>query len=138
MVERTISGGCQCGAVRYTVRAPASETFHCHCGMCQKVHGALFATFATCPRDAFSIDKGADDLATYNGSPKVHRKFCRTCGAHVMELSDDAPEEVYVSAGTIDGGAHPGHPEGAIKHIFVGSKVSWYEITDGLPQHEEF
>ncbi len=138
MIERTISGGCQCGAVRYTVRAPATEMEHCHCSMCRKIHGAIFVTFAVFPRDAFSIDKGADDLATYDSSPKVHRKFCRTCGAHIMEVADDAPERVYVAVGTIDGGAHPGHPEGAIKHIFVGSKVPWYEITDGLPQHEEF
>ena len=133
-----ITGGCQCGAVRYTVRAPATETRHCHCSICRKTYGAIFVTFATFPRDAFSIDKGEDNLVSYQSSPGNSRKFCRTCGAHIMEVVDDAPEEVYVAAGTIDGGAHPGHPEGAIKHIFVGSKVPWYEITDSLPRHEEF
>jgi hypothetical protein len=24
------------------------------------------------------------------------------------------------------------------KHIFVGSKAAWYEITDGLPQFDAF
>ena len=24
------------------------------------------------------------------------------------------------------------------KHIFVGSKAPWFEITDDLPQHAEF
>jgi hypothetical protein len=23
-------------------------------------------------------------------------------------------------------------------HIFVGSKATWYKITDTLPQHDEF
>lgn len=27
---------------------------------------------------------------------------------------------------------------GPTEHIFVGSKASWFEITDDLPQHEEY
>ncbi len=136
MAETAITGGCQCGAVRYTVRAPARETRHCHCSICRKTYGALFVTFSTYPLAAFSLDKGADNLVNYD-TPKDHRRFCRTCGCHVMEVADDEPERVYVPAGTIDGGAHPGHAEGAIKHIFVGSKVPWYEIVDELPKYEE-
>ena len=43
-------------------------------------------------------------------------------------------DEVCIAAGGIDGdpGVRPS------RHIFVGSKAPWYEITDTLPQHQEF
>ncbi len=60
------TGGCQCGAVRYTIDAPVTMTGHCHCSMCRKVHGALMVTYSIIPRDHFSIDQGADSLATFD------------------------------------------------------------------------
>ena len=75
------TGGCQCGAVRYTIHAPAVETYHCHCEMCRKLQGVLFGTFSGVPRDQITIDKGADNLTTYDSSPPNHRKFCKTFGS---------------------------------------------------------
>ncbi len=54
-----ITGGCQCGAVRYQLRAPPKSTF-CHCRMCQKATGGVFA--------ALSMVKKAD-LAWTKGEP---------------------------------------------------------------------
>lgn len=137
MAEAMITGGCQCGAVRYTLRGSPTQTYHCHCSVCRKSYGAVFVTFSVFPPDAFSIDKGEDMLVTFD-TPNAHRKFCKACGYHIVEVPRDRSDEVYVPVGALDGGAHPGHPEGAIKHVFVGSKLPWYEIADGLPQHEEF
>jgi len=58
-----LEGGCQCGAVRYKVAAEASSTNHCHCTMCRKTHGAMFATFAIIDRSKFSITKGEDGVS---------------------------------------------------------------------------
>ena len=49
MSEIDLSGGCQCGAVRYRVTSAAKRTFHCHCLMCRKLHGAVYVTFSTVP-----------------------------------------------------------------------------------------
>ena len=129
MTERTISGGCQCGAVRYTVRAPATETNHCHCSICRKIHGAIFVTFATFPRDAFSIDKGADDLATYDSSPGVHRTFCRTCGGHLMT---DHPSmgmvDVYLNV-------VPDFTHEPTLHVFYAERTM--AVKDGLPKFKD-
>ena len=138
MGDFKLSGGCQCGAVRYTIYAPANVTEHCHCSICRKCHGAIFVTLSAVPLDKLTIDQGADNLATFDSSPKVHRRFCKTCGCHLFEYADDLPDVVFLSTGTLDGGADPGHPKENEMHIFVGSKVPWYEITDNLPQHEEF
>ena len=61
---------------------------------------------------------------------------------HLKAFKPDELEQttsvVELATGTIADGAHPGHPEATRRHIFVGSKVPWYAIDDGLPRHEEF
>ena len=104
--------------------------------MCRKVHGALMVTFSVISRDHFSIDQGADSLATFDSSPLVHRHFCRTCGCQIYVEIDDDPDILGMAPGTRDDGAHPGHPDDSVVHNYVGSKVPWYDITDGRPQRE--
>jgi Glutathione-dependent formaldehyde-activating enzyme len=48
------SGGCLCGAVRYTVTGEIKDVSHCHCSMCRKAHGAAFATYASVSSQSFS------------------------------------------------------------------------------------
>jgi hypothetical protein len=131
-----LHGGCQCGAVRYVVRAPAEEVYHCHCQMCRKVHGAIFATFGIVPADAFTIERGAGRLSTFESSPGSRRLFCGNCGCQLLSTVESRPGVVYFAVATLDDGAHPGHPAGRERHIYVGSKVPWYEIASHLPQHE--
>ena len=137
MSEETLRGGCQCGAVRYAVRGPASAVIHCHCSMCRKLHGAVFASFAIALRDRIEIERGADNLATFESSEGVRRLFCRTCGCQLFCDMDDVPGERWFTPATLDGGAHPGHPPASERHIFVASKVPWHEIAAGLPQDPE-
>jgi hypothetical protein len=135
--ENPLAGGCLCGAVRFSISAPAFHTHHCHCSICRKCQGALFPTFAFVNRSDFTITQGADHLATYHSSPSLHRHFCPTCGAHIYADADDDPDHVGFSAGTLDDGAHPG-PDGDVCHIFWESRVSWYEPGDTLPRVKEY
>ena len=67
----------------------------------------------------------------YESSPGIGWCFCRRCGSSLA--ASDCGAVTSVTLGTVDG--DPGvRPE---KHIFVGSKAPWYEITDGLPQFSE-
>lgn len=136
MAEFKLTGSCQCGAVRYAVHAPATHTEHCHCGMCRKIHGAVMVTFSIVPKDKFAVEKGRENLAVFESSPPVHRHFCKTCGCHLFILDDKHPEVVEYSTGTLDGGAHPGHADGAIRHIYYKFKVPWFEVNDDLPKAE--
>lgn len=139
MSERAfrLTGGCQCRSVRYVIHAPAIETGHCHCSICRRLHGAIFFTYSIFPRDKFVFEQGEDNLSRYQSSEIITRLFCTTCGSHVVDLEDDGKDQIHVSTGTLDGGAHPGHSDTACRHIFVGSKVPWYEIADDLPQSDE-
>ncbi len=134
--DQIYEGGCLCGAVRYTLHAPAKEVWHCHCEMCRKAWGALFSTTALVGRDDITNNQGQDNLTTYKSSPAIARHFCRTCGCDLFaDLVDELECRLFAPA-TLDGGVHPGHPEDKESHIYVGSKAGWETISDGLPQFE--
>ena len=133
-----LEGGCQCGGVRYRVSAPAREVYHCHCSLCRKLHGALFATWAVVPRGSLEVIAGNGALATFESSPGVRRRFCGGCGCQLFCEIDSDPDLDWFTPGTLDAGASPGHGRGREQHIFVGSKVEWWEIHGGLKQYEDY
>ena len=83
MSDIDLAGGCQCGTVRYRVTAAATRTFHCHCSMCRKLHGAVFVTFSTVPEDGFAIERGEESLGRFESSPLMRRSFCTGCGCQL-------------------------------------------------------
>jgi hypothetical protein len=129
-----MTGSCLCGAVRYRIRAPLQEIHHCHCSRCRKAHGAAFSTYAGVAADSFAFSAGADRVRRYRSSPEVERSFCGTCGSNLTFRADFAPDSLYVAVGSFD--EDPGmRPQ---LHIFAGSKASWHDILDKLPQHAEY
>ena len=138
MSDRVLTGGCQCGAVRYRVKGPVEDIYHCHCAMCRRLQGALFGTYASYREENFELTTPEADLATYDSSPGTHRLFCKACGCNIFGRADGMPGQVYVSVATLDGGAAPEGYREKLHHIFVGSKVPWYPLRDGLPQREEY
>lgn len=138
MTDDRLEGGCQCGAVRYRVSAAASEVYHCHCSMCRKLHGSLFATWAVVPCGRIEVTQGRGALAAFESSPGVRRRFCRGCGCQLFCEIDSDRKFDWFTPGTLDGGAHPGHRRDREQHIFVGSKVTWHEIHDDLKRFEDY
>ncbi len=127
------TGSCLCGAVRYEVAGPFDMMAHCHCSMCRKHHGAMFATFASAPLAGFRWVAGEDQVASYQSSADGHRAFCRHCGS-VMPTVMKEMGLVIVPAGNLDG--DPGiKPQ---MHMFAGSRAAWFPITDQLPQHPAY
>jgi hypothetical protein len=126
-------GRCLCGALRYQIDGPFVDLLHCHCSMCRKHHGTPFATWAAAPVAGFRWLSDTSSLASYRSSERGHREFCRICGS-VAPLVEESFGMVIAPAGNLEGdlGIRP------TKHMFVGSKADWYEITDELPQHEEY
>lgn len=135
MTKFPIEGGCHCRAVRYTLLAPALSVQHCHCSRCRKVYGNLAAQGAVIKRSQIKIE-GESSLATYRSSPSFAGQFCRICGCHLFSYEDSETALMYLAPATLDGGVHPGHPDGTETHIHVGSKAEWERISDGLPQYE--
>jgi hypothetical protein len=46
--KRILSGGCQCGAIRYRLTATPERVHLCHCRMCQKAVGVPLEPLRPC------------------------------------------------------------------------------------------
>ena len=54
MAKPVLTGGCQCGAIRFALSAPPTKVSICHCRMCQKASGAPFASLAEIEKGDFA------------------------------------------------------------------------------------
>lgn len=126
-----ISGQCLCGANAFQVTGSISNMMHCHCSICRKSNGGVFATYATA--GGFQFTKGqSEDRRSYESSPGFFRQFCTHCGSSLPEKFNDNMS--FIPAGGLEGD-FDSIPS---QHIFVGSKASWYAITDALLQCQTY
>jgi hypothetical protein len=130
MNARMLSGKCFCGAVRYAVADDFVYAANCHCSNCRRTTGSAFKPFAGIERDKLTLMRGQDDLMIY-GDEEGNNTHCKRCGSLLYSVVR-AGAYVHVAMGTLvdDPTIRPN------KHIFVGSKAPWFEITDDLPQFE--
>ena len=125
-------GGCLCGGVRYRVEADPADVGYCHCRMCQLSAGAPVMVWGTAPDGASVWTKGRP--RAYRSSASAERLFCPDCGTQLaFRPLDEAPDRLELNVVTLDdpSGVPPGH------HIWVSSRVPWFETTDRLPRHPE-
>jgi hypothetical protein len=130
--DRRLTGGCYCGAVGYTAADAFDYALICHCGNCRRTTGSAFKPFAGIPRDHLTLTHGADRLMVY-GDDQTNNTHCGTCGSLLYSVVRDG-QWVHVVMGTLID-APSTRPSA---HIFVGSKAPWHDITDALPQYQEF
>ena len=93
------TGGCQCGAVRYALYAEPTEGSICHCRMCQKAVGNLFAAFTGVRRRDFAWTRGAPGI--FRSSNVVERGFCRDCGTP-LSFAYAENDRISVTVGSLD------------------------------------
>ena len=129
--ERVLAGGCWCGAVRYRVADAFVYASNCHCSRCRAATGSAFKPFAGIERDKLELTDGLEELLVV-GDDDLNDTRCRACGSLLFSVVREG-EYVHVALGSlVDAPAMR-----PTKHIFVGSKAPWFEITDELPQFEE-
>ena len=125
-----LSGSCLCGGVTYTVTEPLRNSVACHCIQCRKTSGHYVSATQVGP-DQLDITR-ADTLQWYQSSPEAQRGFCTCCGSSLFWKHDADRGAVSVMSGTLDGATGITTE----KHIFVADKGDYYNIADGVPQHE--
>lgn len=74
----SLSGGCQCGAVRFRVEGEPQRASICWCRMCQKAFGGPFGALVTVNVDQLTWTRG--QRAAFQSSDRIQRGFCATCG----------------------------------------------------------
>jgi hypothetical protein len=123
-----ITGGCQCGTVRYAMHIDSVEKPHfCHCRMCRKATGGVFASLAGCPKDKLEWTKGAPTFSA--SSNLATRGFCHECGTPLTFSYNTREARIYVTIGSLD------DPEPAGIEIQYGleSGISWVEFCAHVP-----
>ncbi|CAM9144960.1 unnamed protein product, partial [Ectocarpus fasciculatus] len=122
-----LTGGCLCGAVRYSISTPPKHVYYCHCSKCRKVSGSVVGAWLTIPAAHLSI---SGELSTYQSSETFYRKFCGNCGSHILFKSvDEDAEFVEICHGSLDiPMAQP--PQ---NHIWVGSRLHYVDLNTELP-----
>lgn len=128
-----LRGQCLCGAVRYRVADAFRYAFNCHCSQCRRATGAAFKPFAGIEREHLRLEQGQSDVLIHGNADAAHDVHCGHCGSLLFSVVREGAW-VHVTMGTLVD-APSIRAQG---HLFVGSKAPWYEITDALPQYDEF
>ncbi|HEY2741296.1 MAG TPA: GFA family protein [Gaiellaceae bacterium] len=126
-----LNGRCACDAVAFEVADEFVAAFNCHCSRCRAMTGSAFLPWGEIEPEKFTITHGAESVIV-TGDPNGHHS--RRCGKCYSLLSWTGYKgSIRVPYGSLI-------DEPTLKptaHMFVGSKAPWYEILDGLPQHDE-
>lgn len=130
-----ISGGCNCGAVRYRIEAVPLAVAACHCRQCRRQSGAAYSVNLVL-RASSMIVTGVlatwQDTDTESGEP-LAREYCARCGSPIRSVpSASPPGLIALKAGTLDDPS----PFAPTMHLWTSSKLPWVEVPDDVRQFE--
>jgi hypothetical protein len=126
MSAEPVTGGCQCGAVRYRAERLADNAHICHCRMCQKAVGNFFAALVGAPKAAVTWTRGRP--AVFRSSQHVERGFCSACGTPLF-YNDVNGERITLTIGSLD------HPERLKPRSQDGieGRMPWFSELRAVP-----
>ena len=130
MTKKTIpiTGGCLCGAVRYSSDEAPVDVSYCHCRMCQKSCGNPYFLGAFISKKSFRFTSGKPKYYKSSGFPESERGFCSDCGTPLIFRDLTDTHAIYIA--TLD---HPEEWPPTLCHSGMESKIPWDTISDELP-----
>lgn len=129
----SLTGGCQCGAVRYRIAGEPLGFARCHCTDCQKQSGSAFGLSLYVRSDDIEITGELAEWRSRAASGKeVIRRFCPACGVRIMHVSASGADYVSIKGGTLD----PGHGLEPQAELWTASRLPWVQLIEGVPQWE--
>jgi hypothetical protein len=121
-----LTGGCQCGAVRYELLTAPEHASICHCRMCQRASGQPFMAFARVKHENLRWTRGRPFV--FASSNIVERGFCNSCGTPLTYRRREAGT-ISVTIGSLDD-AEAARP---MLQFGIEGKLSWTGDLDRLP-----
>jgi hypothetical protein len=101
--EPPYTGGCLCGAVRYSLASRPVTINACHCADCKKLSGATNLLMITALSAEFSHQGETHTFQKTADSGRVvtiHR--CAKCGTRLWHVPQLGPQYILFAAGTLD------------------------------------
>lgn len=125
-MANVMTGGCQCGRVRYRAEVSDTEAYLCHCRMCQRATGGFAASFVHLPNEAVTWEWEPD---WYVSSPIAKRAFCSACGSPLgLRFNDGTGIDLTFGSCDDPSGFEPKSHSGA-----ESLHEAWID-TSGLPR----
>jgi hypothetical protein len=128
------TGGCQCGAVRYVLRAEPIRLVACHCRECQRQSGSAFGLSMLVPEKRLSVSGPTKRFTRIadsgNGNTGV---FCPDCGNRIYQIPQYVKDVLVLKPGTLDDTSwlRPSH------FVWMKSAQGWVVVPDGVHALEE-
>jgi hypothetical protein len=129
---KSITGGCLCRKVRFTITAEPIAMRTCWCRDCQYFAAGSATINVVFPSASLTVDGELTDyVSTADSGSRMHRRFCPNCGTPVFSASEARPHLVIVRNGALDDTAlvKPGAT------IWTASAPEWAWIDETLPMH---
>jgi hypothetical protein len=134
MNEFPLTGGCNCGLVRFEVTAPLVVAHYCHCRRCQRRSGTAASINARAEPGSVHVVSGKDRLRAWRPEDGREKWFCGECGSSLFSSRPGFADPIGIRMGAFD--EDPGIRPSA--RFFVAYAVPWEPIPeDGLPRFPE-
>lgn len=128
-MDDTYKGSCFCGEVEFEVTGTPAVMGYCHCEDCRTWSAAPINAFSLWVPDNVRITKGEARIGTFNKTEHSYRKFCTSCGGHLM-TDHPGMKLVDVYASVLQSFIHE-----PTLHVHYGSKT--VSMKDGLPKFKD-
>ncbi|MDP6705245.1 MAG: GFA family protein [Alphaproteobacteria bacterium] len=133
--KEVLTGGCQCGAVRYEVVAKPLALWVCHCRECQRQSASAFGISVIVRSSDVRLVAG--ELKTWSRPAAkqgtLECSFCPDCGTRVWHGDRDVDDAISIKGGSLDEPVDLG----AATHIWTSRKLAGVVIPDGVPRYAE-
>jgi len=127
-----LTGGCACGAVRYSVAGKPKYMGNCHCRDCQRATGSAYFPAVLVLANEFTQHSG--EVTWYeskaDSGETMQRAFCPHCGSPLFLRNTARTGGVVLYAGSLD---DPGIYEPS-RDIYTSSAQPWDVMHAHLPK----
>jgi hypothetical protein len=128
-MDRTYKGSCFCGAVAIVVTGDPVAMGYCHCDSCRRWSGSPVSAYSLWRPGAVKLTAGAENVGTFSKTPRSARKWCKTCGGHLL-IEHPALRLVDVFPSVV-----PELDFRPREHVHYQEAV--LRVTDALPKHKD-
>lgn len=129
-----LTGGCLCGAVRFTIAADAPLAARlCWCRVCQYLGAGSGTVNAVFRKEDVKISGPTAEFVNIAESGSVmHRRFCSLCGTPLFSEAEPRPHQIIVRVGALDD-PEAGRPSAI---LWAKEAPSWACFDPDLTPHD--
>ena len=133
-----ISGGCNCGYIKFEGEADPDKVWVCHCTDCQAGTGSAFRINIPVPGASFRMLSGEPTIfiktTAESGTPRA-QAFCPKCGSPIYTTSPgEGPQASYMIRAGILAQRDQLIPK---RQIWFRSAQAWVTGLDAVPKIEK-